>query len=293
VLFNRPEFKESAENYSEPTFWLLGPSSRKTFNAIQAGSNQGSLISKAYPDSGYYLLQCGRKGSGDEISVLFDCGDLGYKSIAAHGHSDALSFTLRAFGKDIFVDPGTYDYFSYPEWRNYFRSTAAHNTVVVDDSDQSVMLGAFMWGDRAKARCIDWNPVVGGGRVVGEQDGYARLGKPVVHCRTLDLDANTRTVTIEDEIISESGHQAAIYFQLSEKCLLSRKESNIFEIGMMDKKITLELDPAFSVEALKGGSKSFAGWVSHGYHQKVSSPSIVGSVSINASRMLFKCKIKI
>jgi len=79
-LFNRPDFKKLATDYSEPTFWLLGPSSRETFEAIQAGSSQGSLISKAFPESGYYLLQWRAKGSGKEISVVFDCGDLGYKS---------------------------------------------------------------------------------------------------------------------------------------------------------------------------------------------------------------------
>ena len=94
--------------------------------------------------------------------MVFDCGELGFKAIAAHGHADALSFTLRAFGSDVFVDPGTYDYFSYSAWRAYFRSTSAHNTLAVDGRDQSVMLGPFLWGARAQARCIAWEPGIQG-----------------------------------------------------------------------------------------------------------------------------------
>ena len=58
--------------------------------------------------------------------------------------------TLRAFGTDVLVDPGTYDYFTHPEWRRYFRSTQAHNTVEVDGLDQSQQLGLFLWGARAQ-----------------------------------------------------------------------------------------------------------------------------------------------
>lgn len=276
VLFKRPDFKELARGYSEPTFWLLGPSSRETFDAIRAGSKQGSLISKAFPESGYYLLQCGQKDSDDEISVLFDCGDLGYKSIAAHGHADALSFTLRAFGVDIFVDPGTYDYFSSPEWRNYFRSTKAHNTVIVDDSDQSVMLGPFMWGDRAKGRCIDWNPTMDGGRVVGEHDGYMRLNDPVVHRRTLDLDTGSRILTIRDDIMAKGSHEIGIYFHLSEECVISNRQSNRYEIDVKGRKVIIEIDLNLPTEISAGSENPIGGWVSREYHQKVPSTSIIG-----------------
>lgn len=276
VLFSRPDFKELTRGDSEPTVWLLGPSSRETFGTIQAGSKKSSLVSKAFPESGHYLLQCGQRGSGNEISVLFDCGDLGYKSIAAHGHADALSFTLRAFGVDVFVDPGTYDYFRYPEWRNYFRSTRAHNTVVVDDSDQSVMFGPFLWGNRSKAQCIDWNPTLGGGRVVGEHDGYMRLKDPVMHRRTLNLDAGSRVLTIRDEIMAKESHEIGIYFHLSEECLISSRQSNQYEIHVKGRKVTVETDLNLSTETLEGAKNPIEGWVSRYYHIKVPSTSIVG-----------------
>ena len=54
-----------------------------------------------------------------------------------HTHSDNLSFELSVKDKEIFVDPGTYVYTSDPQKRNYFRSTFSHNTVSIDDLNQS------------------------------------------------------------------------------------------------------------------------------------------------------------
>ena len=84
-------------------------------------------------------------GTKDEVIAVMDAGPLGYLSIAAHGHADCLAFTLAVAGRAILIDPGTYCYHSEPEWRDYFRGTAAHNTVRVDGCDQSEIGGAFMW----------------------------------------------------------------------------------------------------------------------------------------------------
>ena len=67
-----------------------------------------------------------------EIRVVADAGPLGYRSIAAHGHADALSFSLSAAGLEFLIDPGTYAYHTQERWRNYFRGTSAHNTVRLD-----------------------------------------------------------------------------------------------------------------------------------------------------------------
>ncbi len=113
------------------------------------------MHSEAFPDTGLYLLQAGAAASPDRLSVTLDAGPLGYGVLAAHGHADALAVTLRIGGHDVLVDPGTYDYFTHPEWRTYFRGTPAHNTVTIDDANQSEMLGPFLWGRR------------GGGEVYG------------------------------------------------------------------------------------------------------------------------------
>lgn len=58
-----------------------------------------------------------------------------------HKHADDLSFSLFAHGTDIFVDSGTYTY-QPGDFRNYFVSAMAHNTIVVDRETYPIREGA-------------------------------------------------------------------------------------------------------------------------------------------------------
>lgn len=292
VLFGRSDFKEWAGSYREPARWLLGRGSHAQFSAIPSAPAADSLVSRALPDSGFYLLQCGRRAGADRVSVVFDCGELGFGSIAAHGHADALSFTLRAFGTDVFVDPGTYDYFTSPTWRDYFRGTRAHNTVVIDDTDQSVMLGPFLWGDRARARCTLWAPAPQGGIVAGIHDGYTRLADPAVHYRRLELDGPARVLTIHDEIKTRGAHQVAIYFHLGKACVLSELGHHRYAIGARNGQVVLEVDPRLSVSLLNGSEAPLGGWVSDGYHRKAPSTTLVGRGTCRGDTALV-CRVEI
>ncbi len=63
-----------------------------------------------------------------------------------------LSFTLFSGDRELLVDPGTFVYNCAPEWRNYFRSTRAHNTVAIDGRDQAEQGGTFHWKTRIGSR---------------------------------------------------------------------------------------------------------------------------------------------
>jgi uncharacterized heparinase superfamily protein len=90
-----------------------------------------------FPSGGYHVLRSDWH-SADSQHLVFDCGPLGEGN---HGHFDALSFELAAFGRALIVDPGRYTYSESIEggcnWRVHFRSTAAHNTVCVDGLNQT------------------------------------------------------------------------------------------------------------------------------------------------------------
>ena len=123
-------------------------------------------VASLHEDAGYFLLEDPQCRS---MALLFDAGQLGYGSMAAHGHADALHIALSLEGKPFLVDSGTYDYFTYPELRNHFRSTAAHNTVRLNGVDQSEMAGPFMWKRAAEAKFLA--PQLesdGSGSIVGE-----------------------------------------------------------------------------------------------------------------------------
>jgi len=300
VLFGRSDFKAIARGAGEPLFWLLGQTGFNQFQSLKPASEHDSsheLRSRAFAESGYYLLQQGHRESDDRISVTFDCGELGFGPIAAHGHADALSFTLRAGGKDVLVDPGTYDYFTYPRWRDYFRGTRAHNTIVVDGKDQSAAAGPFLWGQRANARCTQWEPSADGGKVSGEHDGYSHPGG-VVHRRTLELRGSSRegssmpsTATtqliVRDVLIGKGRHTAELYLHLAESCAAVPPRvvddptarpagANRLGIECGEDRLLIELDKRLMVEWFEGREDPILGWVSRRYHQKSPAITIVG-----------------
>lgn len=89
--------------------------------------------------------------SADERAVLaFDHGPLGFGSLAAHGHADALSIQLFVDGESVLIDPGTGIYNGDRAERDLFRSTSMHNTICIGGSDQSEIKGPFLWGKKAR-----------------------------------------------------------------------------------------------------------------------------------------------
>lgn len=289
ALLGRPGLMPARPTDLEGLHWLLrGDELPAWLDA--AGRQPTGLRSQAFGESGWYLLQCG--GGDDRISVVFDCGALGLPPLAGHGHADALSFTLRAFGRDVLVDPGTYDYFSYPGWRSYFRSTRAHNTIVIDNCDQSPMRGPFLWGRPAEARCLSWQPDAAGGTVVGEHDGYTRLAAPVVHRRTLRLDGRRRELLVRDELRGSGRHELLFCLHLAEHCRLTRRARNVYEIEVGCGTVELRLDPRLTVAALHGSLQPRAGWVSRGYHRKTPATTLLGRAEFDANQSL-ECRIAV
>lgn len=292
LLFDNALCKTWAPDYCESLRWLFGSAGRERFASIAVGDKTDRIASHAFQDCGFYLLQCGHRDAGDRISVVFDCGPLGFGSIAAHGHADALSFTLKAFGEDILIDPGTYDYFTYPQWRTYFKSTIAHNTIEVDGQDQSMMLGLFLWGERAEARCLDWQPSDSGGLVKGEHDGYRRVQDPVLHRRTLQLDGNERLLTITDEILTKGQHTIRLAFHFAPTCTIESLGETNYRIVSRNGCATLHLDEKLSAEIFHGNLQPPLGWESRGYHQKQPCPVIVARTGIHGDTRL-SCSIAI
>ena len=158
------------------------------------------LIAQRKPLYRSPLNACYKKGGNTilrskdrQILIGIDHAALGFSSIAAHGHADALSFQMFFNGLPIFVDPGTYIYHCDLNSRNAFRKTENHNTITVDEKDQSEILGAFLWGKRANCKLISFKNLSDKTIVVAEHDGY----HPIIHRRTFIFDKN-RELLITD-----------------------------------------------------------------------------------------------
>lgn len=250
------------------------------------GAAPAPLQSRAFDGTGYYLLQWEGADTRDRVSVFFDCAILGFGTIAAHGHADALHVTVRAFGEDVLVDPGTYDYFRYPDWRDYYRSTRAHNTLEVDGEDQSVMHGSFLWGPRAIPRCLEWTPGPQGGIVIGEHDGYARLPDPVGHSRRLELNRAARSLVITDTVTMRAAHELRLRFHLSEHAQVTRTGDSSFAIQVRGGDVSLRLDSRLTLSTAEGAGPGQGGWVSRRYHHRNPATVITGTIQASAPMTL-------
>ena len=172
-------------------------------NELAEGEKTEKYVSPqycCYREGGNTIL----RSEDRKLLIGVDHAALGFGSICAHGHADALSFQVFYEGKPMLIDPGTYIYHCDLPSRNAFRATRNHNTVCVEGRDQSEMLGAFLWGRKAAAALEDYRETEGGVRLVMTQNGY----QPVIHKRTLSFDGN-RTLTITDKLSSDAKAEAS------------------------------------------------------------------------------------
>lgn len=164
-------FSEFTQVYEE-IGWIWG---EENLESVKRKNRYDNTVSKAYTLGGYSIL----KSADQEIIIGIDHGPLGYGTLAAHGHADALSFQMYAYGYPVFMDPGTYNYHYKKRDRDIFRSTHLHNTATIQGKNQSVMLGAFLWGKRANCILKEINFNDSSDVIIAEHDGY----KPITHQR--------------------------------------------------------------------------------------------------------------
>lgn len=140
-----PKRYSKMENIHENLCWILKEDSQ---NSVLQKNCYYSPEVKCYKEGGYTLW----RSKNNKVLIGIDHADLGFGSLAAHGHADALSFQMFIEGIPVFVDPGTYNYHVPKKTRDEFRATKNHNTVCVNDQNQAEILGPFLWGKRYECK---------------------------------------------------------------------------------------------------------------------------------------------
>lgn len=273
VVFDRNVFKKRA--IDNKTLWLLGREGYDKFSLLK--KTNGTYSSAAFKNSGYCIIR------DRHLFLTFDCGSLGYLSLAAHGHADSLAFTLNIGGRDILVDPGTYLYRSCNGWRDYFRSTKAHNTVRIDNVDQSEMKGPFLWGYKADTFMEYWSSDKKYDKARGYHTGYKRLKDPVIHSRGITFDKTKREIVVVDSLVSKKEHFAEIFFHLHPDCVLKNIGPNTIEIVNMDRIVTIELDPKVNSRVLLGEEWPICGWYSGKFGEKMKTSTVCAEAYFSGS----------
>ena len=250
---------------------------------------------RRFPDAGLVILRSNPQ-DGPEIWCRCDGGPHGFLSIAAHAHADALSLEIRHDGVDILADPGTYCYHGEPEWREWFRSTAAHNTVELGGVNQAESGGPFLWNTHPQTATLSCD--------VGEQptqtwtaehDGYLRLDTPTRHRRSVTLDSPQRRLTIIDTFDTPAAVSVRLYWHLGPDIVVDLDGTRAtlrWQRGPDRRQGTLLLPDGLSWTVHRASVDPVIGWYSPRFGTRVPATSLVGSgMAASASRLITELEL--
>jgi hypothetical protein len=267
---------EKLPRLSSPEHWYTG---LVRAPAVKAGSGD-------FSDGGYIVWK-GEMSDGIRLKLCMDTGPLGYGSIMAHGHADALSFTLDVNEEPVFIDPGTYAYHDEPVWRDYFRGTRAHNTLVIDGDNQALIRGPFLWGTTYNAYARHVVMSEDQFDVVAEHTGYRHQGKHMIHRRRISCHPISKKWDINEEFLGNGTWQIELLFHVHPDREVEQKEGNLFLVTGSNYQVALKLSTHLRARIARGETDPPLGWYSPVLGTKVPCPVIVGTGTVIGSDNLF------
>jgi hypothetical protein len=161
-----------------------------------------------------------------ESKIIFDIGNIGYKSNPGHGHSDLLN--ILYFNKELlFIDPGTNTYDNTKE-SLLQKKALSHNTLSIDGEDQAFLWGFFRWSflpsHLRQSVKYDSNTILR-----GEFTGFKKRGE-FKHIREVSL--NEAGIILEDSVLGKGIHDIFINFILAPNITFVVEKDIIFLSGL-------------------------------------------------------------
>lgn len=172
------------------------------------------VVHSSLPSTGYFILSNGE----EDTQLIIDGKPMGPHHLPAHGHCSLFSYELSISGERFVVDSGVQEYESGP-WRDYWRSTRAHNTVSVDGAEQSEIWASFRVGHRTRLLGYIHSQRESDAIFVGLHSGFAGQKRPTPHRRFIAALPRLRWVVM-DEIFGANSHtiQSFMHFAPGVEC---------------------------------------------------------------------------
>lgn len=244
--------------WDEKALWLVG---QPALQATVQSTKRPAAV--AMDDGGYYILR-GRQSWG-----MIRCHT--YRDRPAQ--ADMLHFDLWYNGANILRDGGSYLYYCQPPWKNYFNSTAAHNTIEVDGQDQMVKGPRFLWFQwtRSRLRQLHVSSDSQHAHVQCEHYGYSRLTGQVIHRRTINRHGDNWRIV--DDLVGAGEHEVALRWRLCPGQW--RNEEGRWRAAVAGTDLVIAVRSPWGSRLVTGQESPPEGWESLRYGCKEPAPTIL------------------
>ncbi len=173
--------------------------------ALAHSGSTGSALSSA-PHSGFHRLAAGR------AVIIADVGAPPAPGSDELAHAGTLSFEMSVGKERLIVNCGGRAHGDDP-WRDALRATAAHSTLVVDETNSCELRAAGGLGWRPSDVIAARREVDGNLLIAASHDGYAKAFA-LEHKRTIFIAPDGSDVRGEDALIGSGGRAFAARFHL-------------------------------------------------------------------------------
>ena len=207
VVFERADWKARAGCEPRPglDFWL-GPEGVQRYR--DSGMEPDGPMLRIYQEAGLAVHR------SSEAYLLLQGGRRDGESPRGHLHNDLTSLEYFALGERWLIDPGTYQVFRQPVWRNRFRSTSAHNVIQLNNTEQNQLQSSEL-----SPLPRDVYPLPTEQYKNGILVGYGRStpGVDEIVSRYIEASRDNRLVKVVDRIDGEGFHNVALGLNLARR----------------------------------------------------------------------------
>ena len=209
--------------------------------------------------SGFCIMSDSENGDFLVIDVGKVCPDY----LPAHAHADMFSYELTIKNHKIITDSGVYEY-AAGSWRNYFRSTRAHNTIEIEGRNQSDVWSSFRVGHRAKIGPVYFKDTQDYALVQATHDGYQkRFG--VEHQRTL-IWMKRKFWVIVDKLSCNRKTSIKNYLHFSPRIAIQYDTPDCWRLNAGDEDVWISAFGHASTQIIEGAKTStYQGWYSDAF----------------------------
>ncbi|GAH17842.1 unnamed protein product, partial [marine sediment metagenome] len=167
-----------------------------------------------------------------------------------------------------------------PEWRNRFRSTSFHNTVVIDYQEQNRFNNhnLFFLEDDAECKVNLWKTTERYDFLDAEHCGYKRLENAVIHRRHFFFNKKESYWIIKDILTWTGWHTFDLYFHISNNVNYKVDKDSLVVTIIAKDNVKLRIIPLLREDL---GLFFEDGWISKGYGQKTKSAVLRYSKAVN------------